>query len=206
MRISDYVHDYLLKTGSKDLESAMGPNYRWEHTQRVASWALRLANEEGANAEECVVAALFHDVSHFICEDYRDHGIKSAEIALDFLQKNEYDKGFIEKVCYAVETHVTEPNPKTLEAKILQDADALDRFGYFRIILFGRKAQVSNLEDLKREVNSSLAYLNKHERGEFGPMWTKTGKARMKELIDLNKAFLEGVLEELQNTKTPASF
>jgi len=202
-RIADFVHDYLLKTGSKDLEIAWGPNYRWEHTQRVACWALRLANEERANAEKCVIAALFHDVSHFVCENYREHGTKSAEIARDFLQKNGYDKDFVENVAYAVETHVAEPNPKTLEAKILQDADTLDRFGYFRILLLGKKAEVSNLENLRKEVNSSLAYLNKLERGEFGPMWTNTGKAKLKELINLNKAFLGGVLEEIENTKTP---
>lgn len=206
VRIADFVRGYLLKTGSKDLENASGPNYRWEHTQRVACWALRLATEERANAGECVIAALFHDVSHFVCEDYRKHGTKSAEIARDFLQKNAYDKDFVEKVAYAVETHVAEPNPKTLEAKILQDADTLDRFGYFRILLLGKKAEVSNLENLRKEVNSSLAHLNKLERGEFGPMWTNTGKAKLKELIDLNKTFLKGVLEELQNTKTPTIF
>jgi len=203
MRIADFVHDYLLKTGSENLENAWGPNYRWEHTQRVACWALRLANEEGANAEKCVIAALFHDVSHFVCEDYHKHGTRSAEIARDFLQKNGYDKSLVENVAYAVETHVAEPNPKTLEAKILQDADTLDRFGYFRIILFGKKAEMSNLENLRKEVNSSLAYLDKLERGEFGPMWTDTGKAKLKELTNLNKNFLRGVLEELDNTKTP---
>jgi uncharacterized protein len=201
--IADFVHDYLLKTGGKDLETGWGPKYRWEHTQRVGCWAQRLANEERADEEKCVIAALFHDVSHFICEDYRKHGIKSAEIARDYLQKNAYDKDLIEDVAYAVETHVAEPNPKTLEAKILQDADSLDRFGYFRILLFGKKAEVSNFENLRKEVNSSLASLDRLERGEFGPMWTTTGKAKLKELINLNKTLLRGILEELENTKTP---
>ena len=206
MKIADFVRDYLLKTGSKDLENALGPNYRWEHTQRVACWALRLANEERASAEKCLIAALFHDVSHFTCEDYRKHGTASADIARDYLQKNGYDKDFVENVAYAVETHVAEPNPKTLEAKILQDADTLDRFGYLRILLFGKKAETSKLENLKEEVNSSIAYLNRLENGEFGPMWTNTGKTKLKELIDLNRAFLKGVIEELENTRTPASF
>jgi uncharacterized protein len=162
-----------------------------------------LANEERADEEKCVIAALFHDISHFICEDYGKHGIKSAEIARDYLQKNAYDKDLIEDVTYAVETHVAEPNPKTLEAKILQDADSLDRFGYFRILLFGKKAEVSNFENLRKEVNSSLASLDRLERGEFGPMWTTTGKAKLKELINLNKTLLRGILEELENTKTP---
>jgi HD superfamily phosphodiesterase len=206
VKIADFVRDYLLRTGSKDVEDAWGPNYRWEHTQRVACWALRLANEERADAEECVVAALFHDVSHFTCGDYRRHGTASAEIARDYLQKNGYDKDFVENVAYAVEAHVAEPNPKTLEAKILQDADTLDRFGCFRMLLFGKKADTSKLEDLRKEVNSSKAYLDKLEKGEFGPMWTNTGKTKLKELTDLNRSFLKGIVEELENTRTPATF
>jgi len=45
--------------------------------------------------------------------------------------------------------------------------------------------------------------LDRLERGEFGPMWTNTGKAEMKTIINLNKTLLRGVLEELENTKTP---
>jgi len=201
--IADFVHDYLLKTGQKDLEDPWGPRYRWEHTLRVAQWALRLATEEKACTEECVVAALFHDVSHFVSEDYRKHGIKSAEIAKDYLLKKGRSKDFIERVAYSVECHVGEMDPKTPEAKILQDADTLDRFGYFRILLLGKTAELSDLKILKQKVASSLAYLDRLERGEFGPMWTKTGEKRLKELISISRAVQNGVLEELENTKIP---
>lgn len=201
--IADFVHNYLAETGEKDSQSAYGPEYRWEHTLRVAQWAVKLAIEEKANVRTCAVAALFHDVSHFVSEDYGKHGIKSGEIAGEFLSKKGYLKSFIENVVYAVESHVAEPNPKTAEAKILQDSDTLDRFGYIRILLLGKTAELTNLENLKQKIRSSLGYLDKLEKGEYGPMWTGTGREKLGELLDLSKAVQKGVLEELENTQVP---
>jgi hypothetical protein len=201
--IADFVHKYLAETGKKDLQSAYGPEYRWEHTLRVAQWAVKLAIEEKADVSTCVVAALFHDVSHFASEDYRKHGIKSGEIASEFLSKKGYSRNFIENVAYAVESHVAEPNPKTAEAKVLQDSDTLDRFGYLRILLLGKTAELTNLESLKQKTRSSLGYLDKIEKGEYGPMWTATGRGKLRALLDLSKTVQKGVLEELENTKVP---
>jgi HD superfamily phosphohydrolase YqeK len=201
--IAGFVHGYLLETGKKDMKSLAGPEYRWEHTLRVAQWATKLAIEEEADIKTCIVAALLHDVSHFVSEDYSKHGIKSGEIARDLLSKKGYSESFIENVVYAVESHVSEPNPKTLEAKILQDSDTLDRFGYFRILLFGKMAELENLETLKQKSLSSLAYLDKLERGDYGPMWTKTGGEKLSTFLDLNRSIQKGLLDELENTRIP---
>jgi len=205
-KIADFVHEYLLETGKNKLDSVWGPEYRWEHTLRVAYLAWFLAVEERVAVEKCVISALLHDVSHFVSKDYHKHGVRSAEIAEGLLLKEGYRKDSLEDVVYAVRSHVGEHNPKTIEAKILQDADTLDRFGYFRILLFGKTAELSNLEKLKEEVRSFLEYLSKAESGDFGQMWTKAGQRKMQELINVNKTILEGVLEELKNTKTPETY
>ncbi len=205
-KIVDFVHEYLAKSDKKESEKIWDSKYRWEHTLRVAHWAYLLALEEKADIEKCIVAALFHDVSHFVVEDYRRHGIKSAEIAKGFLLKEGYPEDFVEDVAYAVKSHVGEFNPRTAEAKILQDADTIDRFGYFRILLFGKTAELSDLENLRGEVQSSLEYLGKIEKGDFGPMWTKTGEEKLRKLINANRAVQKGLLEELENTKTPETY
>ena len=97
-----FVREYLMETGKQRLGESLGPKYRWEHTLRVTGWAWRLAVEEEADVEKCVVAALMHDVSHFDSEDYRKHGIRSAEIAKEFLLKEAYPRDFVEDVAYAV--------------------------------------------------------------------------------------------------------
>jgi putative nucleotidyltransferase with HDIG domain len=205
-RVSRFGHDYLMESGRDHLDDVWGPAYRWEHTLRVAHWAWLLAREEKADVAKCIVAALLHDVSHFASEDYRKHGVKSAEIAKDFLLKERCSAGFVEDIVYAVKSHVGEFDPKTVEAKILQDADTLDRFGYFRILLFGEKANLSNLKDLKENVESFLEYLSRVEKGRFGSMWTKTGERKLKELINLNKTIFKGVLEEIGNTEAPEAY
>jgi 5'-deoxynucleotidase YfbR-like HD superfamily hydrolase len=203
LEVADFVQCYLAETGKKESQNPTGPEYRWEHTLRVAQWAKRLAVEEAADVNTCVVAALLHDVSHFVSEDYSRHGVKSGEIAKDFLSKKGHSESFIENVVYAVKCHVAELNPKTLEAKILQDSDTLDRFGYVRILLFGKTSELANLETLKQKALSSLAYLDKLEKGDFGPMWTKTGREKLRMLLDLNRSIQKGLLEELESTRIP---
>ena len=205
-QVSGFVHNYLMETGKDHEDEPWGPKYRWEHTLRVAHWAWILAKEEKADIERNVIAALFHDVSHFVSKDYRKHGEKSAEIAMDFMLKTAFPKDFAEDVSYAVKSHVGERNPKTVQAKILQDADTLDRFGYFRILLFGKTADLSDLEKVKTEVQSLLEYLEKIERGEFGLLWTKTGKEKVEEFINVYKAVYGEILSEIENTKTPETY
>jgi putative nucleotidyltransferase with HDIG domain len=205
-QISQFVHDYFMETGKDHEDEPWGPKYRWEHTLRVTHWAWILAKEEKADVERSVVAALFHDVSHFVSEDYRKHGERSAEIAMDFMLNAGFPKDFAENVSYAVSSHVGEMNPKTAEAKILQDADTLDRFGHFRILLFGKTADLSNLGKLKTELQSFLEHVVKTERGEFGPMWTKTGKEKIEQFINLYKAVYGEILSEIENTRTPETY
>jgi len=44
------------------------------------------------------------------------------------------------------------------------------------------------------------------ERGNFGPMWTKTGEGKLKEFVNVYKTILKGVLEEIKNSKAPESY
>jgi len=205
-KVTEFVRNYLMETGKNHKDEPWGPKYRWEHTLRVAHWAWILANEEKADLEESVIVALFHDVSHFVSKDYRKHGEKSAEIAFEFMLKAGFPKDFIEDISYAVKSHVGERNPRTVQAKILQDADTLDRFGHFRILLFGKTADLSNLGKLKTEIQSFMEYLEKAESGEFGPLWTRTGKERVEEFINNYKAVYGEILSEIENTQLPEAY
>jgi len=162
-KVSSFVHEYLMDTERNQLDSVWGPKYRWQHTLRVARWAWLLAVEEKADVKKCVVAALMHDVSHFVAEQYHEHGVKSAEIA------------------------------KELGG----------RFGYFRILQFGKTADLSDLEGLKDKIKSFLEQLEKVKKGDFGPMWTKMGENKLKELLNVQITVLKRVLEEAENTKLP---
>jgi len=73
-------------------------------------------------------------------------------------------------------------------------------------LLFGKTASLSNLEKLKKDIKSFLEYLEKTEPGEFGPMWTKTGREKVEKLINVHKNVYGEILSEIENTKTPETY
>lgn len=111
------------------------------HIQRVEALCLEIQKEEGGDPFILQLAALLHDVGvvreH---EEGGDHALYSAEIATEFLGKAGLKRETIEAVTACILTHRFSGGvvPKTIEARILQDADRLDALGavgIFRAVL-----------------------------------------------------------------------
>lgn len=98
-----------------------------DHVSRVTKLAVLIAEREKANVEVVRKAAELHDVAR----DKPNHAIESAKIARNILEREGYNKNFIKAVVHCIEAHSFSANikPKTLEAKILSDADKLDAIG-----------------------------------------------------------------------------
>ncbi|WP_456328805.1 HD domain-containing protein [Archaeoglobus sp.] len=95
------------------------------HVERVVKIARYIAEKEGAMLDVVLKAAELHDIAR----DCPNHAEKSAKIARELLKG--YDAEFVDAVCHAIEAHSFSGSvrPKTLEAKILSDADKLDAMG-----------------------------------------------------------------------------
>jgi 5'-deoxynucleotidase YfbR-like HD superfamily hydrolase len=193
-KISSFVETHLRETGHTDVSVAMGPQYVFEHSLRVAFWCWRLALEMHADVSTCVAAGLFHDVSYF------ESGVSSEETARNFMEKETFKREFIDAVAYAIENRTQRGKPKTMETKILEDANKLDEFGCLRLLLFAR-SMPDSFAQLEADANSLLAEIEKLEKGEKGGTWTSMAKARMQTQITLYKNFLKGLLEEIENTR-----
>jgi uncharacterized protein len=106
------------------------PAHDFDHVLRVLALALRIGAAEGADLETLRVAALLHDIGrHEELTSGRCHaevGAEKARIILDDWPSHE-----VEAVAEAVATHRfrNDASPKTLEAKVLFDADKLDSIG-----------------------------------------------------------------------------
>lgn len=102
----------------------------WWHIERVARMARRLAEEEGADVFVCELAALVHDLV-----DWKINPDEAA--ALAELRAWLTDQGADNRIVEAVEEIITtmsfkggnRPPMRTLEGKIVQDADRLDAIG-----------------------------------------------------------------------------
>jgi uncharacterized protein len=112
----------------------MGGCHGPDHTERVHKTALHIGRLMEARLDVLSAAALLHDIGRRyetreqgkIC-----HAEKGAELARDILGKFNFTQSFIDKTAHCIEAHRYrgDKNPRTLEAKILYDADKLDSIG-----------------------------------------------------------------------------
>ena len=112
----------------------MGGCHGPDHTERVHKTVLHIGRLMGAKLDVLSGAALLHDIGRRyetreqgkIC-----HAEKGAELGRDILQKLNFPPSFIDEVAHCIESHRYRGDkiPRTLEAKILYDADKLDSIG-----------------------------------------------------------------------------
>ena len=105
-----------------------------DHTERVHKTALYIGRLMGARLDILSAAALLHDIGRKyetrkqgkIC-----HAEKGAELARDILTKLDFAPSLIDEIAHCIEAHRYRGKtaPRTLEAKILYDADKLDSIG-----------------------------------------------------------------------------
>ncbi len=127
-------------------EMSAGGAHSFDHVERVLALAERIAREEGADVEVVRFAALLHDIER-AREDRGEvecHAIASAERAKRLLLERGVDIRFAERVAECIRSHRFRGSatPKSLEAKVLSDADKLDAtgaVGIARAYLFGGK-------------------------------------------------------------------
>lgn len=109
------------------------PAHDYSHIMRVYKNAERIAKHEKANLRLVLAAVLLHDIVQFPKSDARSKtaSTASAHLAKKILAKYGFTKKEIQIISDAILDHSYSRNkiPKTLEGKILQDADRLDALG-----------------------------------------------------------------------------
>jgi uncharacterized protein len=117
----------------KELKECSGHNI--DHIMRVFNMAVHLAKGENVDLEVIKISTLLHDIGGKKEMDdptgKTDHAIESAKMARPILEKLGFSADKIDHICDCIISHryKNEHEPKTLEAKILFDADKLDAAG-----------------------------------------------------------------------------
>ena len=195
-KIADFSHNYLndsyQKRSKKDKVNLdrylLGVDYRWKHTLRVAQFGKVIAENEAADVELVVAACLLHDIAWFDtdAENNREHGRIGAEKAQPFLESLGYNRKQIKNICYSIASHVDEDNPNTLEAKVVSDADNVDRFGPYRILQWCF-SDINDYEKLANKLNERIQRLEQYR--EDNPLSTPTGPQLFAEQLNLQLRF-----------------
>lgn len=133
MKISRAIIKKIEQEAKKYFKNASGC-HDWSHVERVRLNALKIARLEKADRQIVEIAALLHDIARnkemrergLIC--HAEEGSKEAE---KILKKLKIDNDVIQNVKHAIMAHRyrNAHSPKTIEAKVLQDADRLDAIG-----------------------------------------------------------------------------
>ncbi len=123
----------LLKKEVEKLTTKNDAAHDFEHIMRVYRNAKKLCKSENTNPKLVLCAALLHDIVSFPKSDKRSKtsSKKSSILAAKILKKHMFSKNEIQIICNAILDHSFSKNktPKTIEGKILQDADRLDAIG-----------------------------------------------------------------------------
>lgn len=200
---------------ARDWYPPSDPVHGFDHVLRVLQTAEEIGRELNADLEILRAAVLLHDASG---ADPRDgesrvsHEQGSALFAGEVLHKLGWEEGRIELVRHCIKAHRyrgTE-RPRTLEAKILFDADKLDvigAFGVARTIGYAIQAeQPIYAEPSERFIRSGekeadephSAYHEYHFklRKVLGKMFTEQAKERGEERFRLMRNFFEQLARE----------
>ena len=109
------------------------PAHDRAHTERVVRMARRLARVEGAEPAVVVPAAWLHDCAHVPKDAPQRHAAsaEAARRAKDFLEDAGYPPEHLAPIGHAIEAHSFSAGvaARTLEARVVQDADRLDALG-----------------------------------------------------------------------------
>jgi len=127
MKILDLLKEEVKTRISND------PAHDFDHIMRVYKNAKKICNEEKVNPKLVLSAALLHDIVSYPKSDKRSKlsSIRSAELSKKILKKYAFSDEEIQIISDAIRDHSFSQNkiPKTIEGKILQDADRLDALG-----------------------------------------------------------------------------
>lgn len=117
-------------TGAQRYYTGADAVHDFDHVLRVLTLAERIGRAEGADLEIVRAAALLHDVGRTGAGvGTRDHAVYAADRAREILAGQSPAK--VEAIAHAIAAHRfrTGPEPETLEAQVLFDADKLDAIG-----------------------------------------------------------------------------
>ena len=188
------------------------PAHDFEHIMRVYKNAKKICKQEKVNEKLILSAALLHDIVSYPKSDKRSKmsSLESAKKSKQILKKYDFSKEEIVIISDAIYDHSFSQNkvPRTLEGRILQDADRLDALGAIgiaRVFATGGslKRPFYNLDDpfCKTRIPNDKIWTVDHFFQKLlkleSLMNTKSGKMEAKRRTRVLKEFLNYLKQEL---------
>lgn len=186
MKITSKQWNKIERLAQKEYAKRNDPFHDFEHARSISRLATFIARQEGADLTVCKLAGLLHDLAPK--KRGKLHALKSGRLAKKFLKRLKFDDKFINTIYSAIIYHDGSRShlAKTLEGKIIYEADKLECYGPVGIIReYGDVFRQT--KDHYKALENLLQYLQKYNRRFF----TKTGKRHKKELRKFSLKFVK---------------
>ncbi|MDD5341289.1 MAG: HD domain-containing protein [Patescibacteria group bacterium] len=220
MKITKKIILAIEKEAKKYFIGASGC-HDWTHVERVRNLALQIGKKEKADLGVIEIAALWHDIARKkemqskgkIC-----HAQESAKLAKPILKKYKLDKEQIDNILHCIEAHRFRKSlaPKTIEAKVIYDADKLDSIGavgigrdflfagYHKTALYTGKEKYYAQRGIDRSYTVDDTGIMEYEfklKRIKDKILTKTGKKFAQERHDFMVKFFDRFWQEVEGEK-----
>jgi uncharacterized protein len=167
-----------------------------DHVERMTAWCQKLGEAAGANMDVLIAGALLHDVG--VTVNRKLHYTVGRQRAAEILRQVGFPEKMTEEALHVLESHSRYggPDPGTLEAKVGQDADALEYIGAIGIL----RAVVRGLNDgsFDGKMSHFPDYLRSILAKVEGTFHTKQAEELGRSRLAYMKAFLEHIEKELK--------
>jgi HD superfamily phosphodiesterase len=178
------VYDYA----KVEYNEANLTQHNFEHVIRVLYRVLIIADtEKNVNYKVLVPATLLHDIGA-TTGNYRQHEEAGIPIVKKILPELDYSKDEIESICHCIIAHKGRGVlPETLEAKILYDADVLEKSD-LPSIYFAARVQYEIKVPLNKFIESTAESRgNEVSRGFFTRKATEIDNNGLKKRLEFDK-------------------
>jgi uncharacterized protein len=167
-----------------------------DHVERMTTWCQKLGEAAGANMDILVAGALLHDVG--VTVNRKLHYTVGRQRASEILREVGFPEEMTDEALHVLEAHSRYggPDPRTLEAEVGQDADALEYIGAIGIL----RAVVRGLNDgsFDGKIGSFPDYLRSILAKVEGTFHTKQAEEIGRPRLEYMKSFLEYIEKELR--------
>jgi len=198
--VAEFTLQHLQKTAGNwpaEYHPWVLPEHRIEHTRLVLKNSLMLAVNRKVDLDVVVLSAILHDVA-FYSPKRKEHAEEGARIAEEYLTQHGYPNDTVQKVVHAVKVHAGPLafTPRSMEAKILQDADTIDKVGPLAITTFllhyGSKRMTPKqaVDEMKKDMPRRLRWYHR-------TMNTRQGKRIVSEGCTYIRTFMKKLEREM---------
>ncbi len=196
LKLMNYVRESVSGSKSQD------PGHDWNHIKRVYRNGLYIGRIEKANLKILGAALLLHDVVRPSVKGEKNHARASANFATGILPSCSYSDDEVNAITHCILMHSRsskQDGKKSLEAKIVYDADKIDGLGEV-----GVDRALDLGEAREYNVQETAAWYLKRVRDVLKnePVYTETAKRIVIEKLPYSLEFCRTVLGDKKYYET----